>query len=140
MDIFLRVCLKTDGFCTPCPVSVEIQTNSAPTPCPLQATQCNGLLYLATGEYWGDNSTRVPSIYWAVIKPTDDICHLSREDQGMVASDDGLALAYPVIVAAKEGGAVLAYSYSGADKMADGTLPAYPGERLGACDAYESDG
>jgi hypothetical protein len=70
----------------------------------------------------------MPSIFWAVINPTDDICHLSREDQGMVASEEGLSLAYPVIAATKRGGAVLAYSYSGPHRMANGLFTAYPGE------------
>lgn len=94
----------------------------------LQASQCNGLLYLVTGEYWGSNETRVPSIYWAALRPTEDICQLSREDQGMVASDDGLALAYPVIAGRKSGGAVIAFSFSGNDTMANGLRKAYPGE------------
>jgi hypothetical protein len=92
-----------------------------------QATQSNGLLYITTGEFWGANDTRLPSIYWAVIRPTDDICQLSREDQGMLASEDGLSLAYPVIAASKSGGAVLAYSYSGPSEMANG-VDAFPGE------------
>jgi hypothetical protein len=94
----------------------------------LQASQCKGLLYLVTGEFWGTNSTRLPSIFWAIIKPTQDICHLSREDQGMVASKDGLALAYPVIAGKKEGGAVVAFSFSGSGSMANGLRPAYPGK------------
>lgn len=93
-----------------------------------QASQHKGLLYLVTGEYWGANETRVPSVYWAILKPTDDICQLTREDQGMVASQDGLALAYPVIAGRHDGSAVLAYSYSGAGTLASGMFQAFPGE------------
>lgn len=92
------------------------------------------MLYLVTGEYWGaTNATRIPSIYWAALKPTDDICKLSREDQGMVASKDGLALAYPVIAGRKKGGAVIAFSFSGNDTMANGLRKAYPGEGRDWC-------
>jgi hypothetical protein len=32
--------------------------------CLLQATQYQGQLYLTTGEYWGYDYIRMPSIYW----------------------------------------------------------------------------
>jgi hypothetical protein len=94
-----------------------------------QATQVNGLVYLVTGEYWGTNTTRIPSIYWAALKPTEDICQLSREDQGMVASQEALAFGYPVIAGKRHGlGAVIVFSYSGGDMMAGGLYKAHPGE------------
>jgi hypothetical protein len=111
---------------TPCCCCCCCLAASLPVP-GLQASHTDGLLYLTTGEYWGSEETRVPSIYWAVINPSDDICHLKREDQGMVASEEGLSLAYPVIAGTKSGGAVLAYSYSGANKLTNGNK-AYPGE------------
>jgi hypothetical protein len=87
------------------------------------------MIYLVTGEYWGTNTTRIPSIYWAAIKPTMDICQLSREDQGMVASQDGLAFGYPVIAGKRHGlGGVIAFSYSGGDMMAGGMYRAWPGK------------
>lgn len=95
----------------------------------LQATQYKDLLYIVSGEFWGVNETRVPAIYWAILKPTEDICYLTREDQGMVASAEGLSLAYPVIAGRPDGGAVLAYSFSGPTVMAGGRFPAFPGER-----------
>jgi hypothetical protein len=63
----------------------------------------------------------------AIIKVTDDICKLSRKDHGLVASADGLALAYPVIAARPKGGALLAFSFSGKGTCAGGKAPAYPG-------------
>lgn len=93
-----------------------------------KATVHQGMLYLATGEYWGYDTIRMPSIYWAILKVTDDLCKLSRKDHGLVASQDGLALAYPVIAARKEGGALLAFSYSGKGSIAGGQYPAYAGK------------
>lgn len=63
----------------------------------------------------------------AIIKVADDICKLTRKDHGLVASQDGLALAYPVIAARPKGGALLAFSYSGKGTIAGGKSPAHPG-------------
>lgn len=52
----------------------------------LQATHHNGFLYVATGEYWGYDYVRMPSIYWAIIKSTDNLCELARKDHGLIAS------------------------------------------------------
>lgn len=93
----------------------------------LQATHHKELLYVATGEYWGYDYVRMPSIYWAIIKSTDNLCDLTRKDHGLIASQDGLALAYPVIAARDNGGALVAFSYSGKGGIAGGRYPAYPG-------------
>jgi hypothetical protein len=97
-------------------------------PAVLQATQHQGFLYVATGEYWGYDYVRMPSIYWAVIKSTENLCELTRKDHGLIASQDGLALAYPVIAAREGGGALVAFSYSGKGGIAGGKHPAFPGE------------
>jgi hypothetical protein len=67
------------------------------------------------------------SLLQAIIKVTDDICKLTRKDHGLVASQDGLALGYPVIAAREKGGALLAFSFSGKGTIAGGQHPAYPG-------------
>lgn len=69
----------------------------------------------------------MPSIYWAIIKSTDNLCELARKDHGLIASQDGLALAYPVIAARQDGGALVGFSYSGKGGVAGGRHPAYPG-------------
>lgn len=92
-----------------------------------QAVQHNGLLYLTTSEYWGSGAVRMPSIYYAVVQPDQGLCSVSRLEWGLVASQDGLATAYPVIAARKDGSATLAFAYSGAGTIADGTYPAFPG-------------
>jgi hypothetical protein len=108
-------------------------------PCPvLQAVQHNGLLYLTTSEYWGSGAVRMPSIYYAVVQPDEGLCSVSRLEWGIVASQDGLATAYPVIAARKDGSATLAFAYSGAGTISDGQsrYPAYPGtcsDAIGMC-------
>lgn len=94
---------------------------------PLQATHHKERLYVATGEYWGYDYIRMPSIYWSIIKTAGSLCELTRTDHGIIASRDGLALAYPVIAAREDGGALVAFSYSGKGFVAGGGYPAYPG-------------
>lgn len=93
----------------------------------MQATHHEDRLYVATGEYWGYNTIRMPSIYWSIIKAAGSLCELTRTDHGLIASQDGLALAYPVIAARADGGALVAFSYSGKGTIAGGYYPAYPG-------------
>jgi hypothetical protein len=52
-------------------------------------------------------------------------------DYGLIASESGLALAYPVIAARKEG-AVLAYAYGGARsiQLNGASYPAYAGKHV----------
>jgi hypothetical protein len=69
----------------------------------------------------------VPSIYWAAVKPNYGLCAVKRLDWGVVASEEGLALAFPVIAARKDGSVALAFAYSGAGTVSDGHHPAYPG-------------
>jgi hypothetical protein len=109
--------------------------NPAPCCAPrlLQATHHKDHLYVATGEYWGYDYIRMPSVYWAVIKATDNLCELTRKDHGLIASQDGLALAYPVIAAREDGGALVAFSYSGKGAIAGGRYPAYPGATACSC-------
>jgi len=87
-----------------------------------------GVLYLTTEEYWGSGSIRMPSLYWAIFKPGAGLCTAKRVCWGVLASQDGLALAYPVIAAAKgEDEAVMAFAYSGAGTVSEGKFAAYPG-------------
>lgn len=69
----------------------------------------------------------MPSIYWSVVKPNTGLCAVKRQDWGVVASEDGLAVAYPVIAARKDGSVTLAFAYSGAGQISDNQYPAYPG-------------
>lgn len=88
-------------------------------------------LYLTTSEYFGKGTAdqRLPSVYWAIVEPTiPGLCDLKREDWGLVASSEGLALTYPVIAARKEvTGAALAFSYGGALTVSNAAYPAYAG-------------
>jgi hypothetical protein len=95
--------------------------------CVAQATHHKGLLYFTASEYWGSGSVRVPSIYWAIVKPNHGLCAVKRQDWGVVASDEGLALAFPVIAARKDGSVALAFAYSGAGTVSNGHYPAFPG-------------
>lgn len=83
---------------------------------------------MATGEYWNYQDVSMPSIYWAVIKNTDDMCKLSRKDHGLVASSEALALAYPVIAPREDGCALLAFSFGGKGTVAGSRQKAYPGK------------
>lgn len=85
---------------------------------------------MATPEFFGVGGTSVPSIYWAIIDPSPDLCTPSLLDWGMVASEQGLALAFPAMAAREECGALLAYVYGGnTTLLLDGnSYPAYAGE------------
>lgn len=100
--------------------------------CALQASHHHGRVYVATSEYFGVGNTRVPSIYWAVVDPSENLCKPSLEDWGLLASEQGLALAYPVI-APRDCGAFLAYAYGGNTtiKLDGVSRPAYAGELVG---------
>lgn len=93
----------------------------------LQATHHKGLLYFTTSEFWGSGAIRMPSVYYGIVQPGAGLCAVSRLEWGVVASQDGLALAYPVIAARKETSATLAFAYSGAGSISDGVYPANPG-------------
>lgn len=60
--------------------------------------------------------------------PSQDMCKPSLEDWGVLASEQGLALAFPMIVP-RDCGALLAYVYGGNTTVTlDGpTYPAYAG-------------
>lgn len=98
----------------------------------MQATLHQGSVYLTTSEFFGSGSNRVPSVYWAVIEPgTLATGGITVQGSGVIASKDGLALAFPVIAALSHGegaprGAVIAYSYSKAGEVA-GIGKAYAG-------------
>jgi len=100
-----------------------------PSPSPPQATHHHGHVYIATTEFFGDRDSRTPSIYWAVVDPSHGLCKPALKNWGMVASADGLTLAYPVI-AACERGVFLAYAYSGSGNLnlKAQSYPAYAGE------------
>lgn len=93
----------------------------------LQATHHNGKVYLTSSEYWGTGNVRMPSIYHAVVKPGPGLCSVARLNWGVVGSAEGLAAAYPVIAARKDGGTALAFAYSGSGTISNGRYPAYPG-------------
>lgn len=99
----------------------------------LQATHHNGQVYLTSSEYWGTGTVRMPSIYWAVVKPAPGLCSVTRLDWGVVASAEGLAAAYPVIAARTDGRAAVAFAYSGAGTISGGKYPANPGVLGNAC-------
>lgn len=87
-------------------------------------------MYIATTEFFGVRNTRVPSIYYAIVDPSEKLCDPHVDRWGMVASEDHYALAYPSI-GARLDGAVLCYSY-GSDKaiVLDGvSTPAYAGKQ-----------
>jgi hypothetical protein len=97
----------------------------------LQTVQNKGSLYTTMSEYFGIESIRVPSIYWAIVAthPGSGLCKAARKKWGFIASQDGLALAYPVIAARADGSAIVVYSYSGETEELPHSLgPAYPGE------------
>lgn len=85
---------------------------------------------MATPEYFGSGANRLLSIYWAIIDPSRHLCKPSIHHWGMVASEQGLALSWPVIAARHDCGAVLAYVYGGdMDLRLNGKpYPAYAGE------------
>jgi len=101
----------------------------------MQATHHHGDVLVATSEWFGEGDARLPSIYWAVVDPSPNLCKLTVERRGVVASEDGLALAYPSIAAHAQGGVILAYSYAGNTTVTlDGvSYPAYAGERGSSC-------
>jgi hypothetical protein len=86
-------------------------------------------MYVATSEYFGARNTRVPSIYYAIIAPSRGLCKAHIHKSGLVASEDGFALGFPII-AARDDGAVLGYSYgsAGSIELNGVTYPAYAGE------------
>ena len=96
----------------------------------VQATHHQGLVYVASTDFFGERNVRVPSIYYAVIEPGPRLCQPNLRDWGVVASADGLALAFPVIAAMDNGGVFLAFAYSGSHVVVvDGqTYNAYPGK------------
>lgn len=97
----------------------------------LQTVHHKGLLYTTMSEYFGVEEMRMPSIYWAIIAthPGSGLCKAARKKWGFIASQDGLALAYPVIAARQDGTALVVYSYSGeTDELPHSLGPAYPGK------------
>lgn len=98
----------------------------------LQTVQNKGLLYTTMSEYFGIESVRVPSIYWAIVAtyPGSGLCKAARKKWGFIASQDGLALAYPIVAAREDGSAIVVYSYSGdTEELPHSLGPAYPGEK-----------
>jgi hypothetical protein len=85
------------------------------------------------GEFFGQHDLRMPSIYWAIISthPGTGLCKAARKKWGFIASEDGLALAYPVIAAKNDGGALVVFAYSGSENLPHSLGPAHAGERLG---------
>lgn len=112
-------------------LQAQATCNLPPTRCLLQAMQHKNKLYLTTSEYFGkgDADQRLPSVYWAVVEPTlPGLCALKRKDWGVVASSEGLSLAFPVIAARKEApGAALAFNYGGAKTVSNSAYPAFAG-------------
>jgi hypothetical protein len=99
------------------------------------AVQHRGLIYLTALEFWGAGAARQPSIYYGVFAYSRHLCRVVRQDWGVVASRDGLAVSFPVIGGRPGGGALLAYSFSGASKALPNSLgPAYPG---GGCNSLQ---
>lgn len=88
-----------------------------------------GLLYTTMSEFFGVENVRMPSIYYGIIAthPGTALCKAARKKWGFIASQDGLALAYPVIAARKDGSAIVFFSYSGAKQLPHSLGPAYPG-------------
>jgi hypothetical protein len=76
----------------------------------------------------------MPSIYWSIVKPNTGLCAVKRLDWGVVASEEGLAVAYPVVAARKDGSVTLAFAYSGAGQISDNQYPAYPGACGDVCE------
>lgn len=109
--------------------SVCPSPSSAPPP-PNKATKHKGLVYLATTNFFGAGYNRVPSIFWAIVDPSIHLCKPSLLDWGVVASEQGLALAFPVMAARAECGAFIAYAYGGNTTLTLGpnAYPAYAGE------------
>jgi hypothetical protein len=83
-------------------------------------------------EFFGKDELRMPSIYWAIISthPGSGLCKAARKKWGFIASEDGLALAYPVIAAKKDGSALVVYAFSGAGDLPHGLGAANPGAVL----------
>lgn len=79
-----------------------------------------GSVYLTTSEFYGSGASRVPSIYWAVVEPASLATGgINVQGSGVIASKDGIALAFPTIAALASGdGAVVAYSYSTSGSVA----------------------
>lgn len=92
-----------------------------------------GLLYTTFSEFFGSHDMRVPSIYWAIIAthPGSGLCKAARKKWGFIASQDGLALAYPVIAARDDGTAVVVYSFAGNVELDHSLGFAHPGEHWG---------
>lgn len=80
-------------------------------------------------EFFGVENVRMPSIYYGIIAthPGTGLCKAARKKWGFIASHDGLALAYPVVAARKDGSAIVFFSYSGAKQLPHSLGPAYPG-------------
>lgn len=97
-----------------------------------------GSVYLTTSEFFGSGSNRAPSVYWAVIEPgTLATGGIPVQGSGVIASKDGLALAFPVIAALSNGeGVVVAYSYSRSGEVA-GIGRAYAGGSLAQRDSSD---
>jgi hypothetical protein len=89
----------------------------------LQAVRSRGTVYVTRSEFWGEGTSRIPAIYWAYFTiGNSDLCtsDLALPQAGLVSSQDNLALAFPVIGARDDGGAVLAFSYGGAGGLPGG--------------------
>jgi hypothetical protein len=80
---------------------------------PPQATKFRGLVFVATEEFYGAEDDRLPAIFWAIVQPSPKLCSPSLLSWGMVASEQGLSLALPIITGRHECGAFLAFSYGG---------------------------
>lgn len=102
-------------------------------PVPLSPAQQNvhhkGLLYTTMSEFFGAENIRMPSIYWAIISthPGSGLCKAARKKWGFIASEDALALAYPVIAARPDGSALVVYSFSGCEELPHSLGLAFPG-------------
>lgn len=88
-----------------------------------------GSVYLTTSEFYDSGAARLPSIYWAVIEPNNLATgQVTVRGSGVVASKDGMALAFPVVAALSSGdGMVIAFSYSKGGTV-QGLGQAYAGE------------
>lgn len=95
----------------------------------LQATKFRGLVFIATSEFFGAEEDRLPAIFWAIVDPSAKLCSPSLANWGVVASINGLSLAYPVITGRHDCGAFLAFAYGGNTtiELNGETYPAYAG-------------
>lgn len=86
-------------------------------------------MYVTMSKFFGP-SPGLPSVYWAFVNPGgEDLCNLTVTRSGVIASADGLSLAYPTVAGREDGGAVVSYSFSGNNtQLTNGQGPAFAGQ------------